>query len=214
MCQWHRYDWTIGAALAFCAVWVNFENWHLGANPITLTVPSANKPKFSCLITMPYSIQIHRRDVGRTMLALCAPIVLMGLPGCATMNQRDALKVNVVGVEPLLAEGLELRLLVKMRVQNPNDSVVEFDGMALEMELNGKSLASGVSDKKGVVPRFGELLVEVPLTVSAFAAVRQALALSSGADKGEMPYVVTGKLAGGQFGTVRFSSGGTFKLPM
>jgi LEA14-like dessication related protein len=144
---------------------------------------------------------------------LVSALLPLVLPGCATLGQRDALKVTVAGVEPLPGEGLELRFLVRLRVQNPNDTAIEFDGVALDLALNGKDLASGVSDQKGVVPRFGETLLDVPLTVSAFAAVRQALSLSGAADKGEMPYVVSGKLAGGLFGSVRFSSSGMLTLP-
>jgi LEA14-like dessication related protein len=144
--------------------------------------------------------------------SLLAGLLLL-LSGCATLTQREALKVTVAGVEPLQGEGLELRFMVKLRVQNPNDAAVEFDGVALGLELNGKSLASGVSDQKGVVPRFGETLLEVPLTVSAFAAVRQAIGFSGAAERGELPYVVSGKLAGGLFGTVRFNSSGTLQLP-
>ncbi len=139
---------------------------------------------------------------------LCGFLLAMALPGCATLSQKDALKVTVAGVEPLPGEGLELRFLVRLRVQNPNDTAVEFDGVALDLALNGKDLASGVSDQRGVVPRFGETLLDVPLTVSAFAAVRQAISLGGAADKGEMTYVVSGKLAGGLFGSVRFSSSG------
>jgi LEA14-like dessication related protein len=144
---------------------------------------------------------------------LVSALLPLAMPGCATLGQRDALKVTVAGVEPLPGEGLELRFLVRLRVQNPNDTAIEFDGVALDLALNGKDLASGVSDQKGVVPRFGETLLDVPLTVSAFAAVRQALSLSGAADKGEMPYVVSGKLAGGLFGSVRFSSSGMLTLP-
>ena len=59
------------------------------------------------------------------------------------------------------------------------------------------------------MPRFGERVVSVPLTVSAFSAFRQAWGLSNNAPTRGMPYVVKGKLAGGLFGTVRFSEKGT-----
>jgi LEA14-like dessication related protein len=98
-------------------------------------------------------------------------------------------------------------------VQNPNDVPVEFDGVALDLDLNGKNLASGVSDQKGTVPRFGETVITVPLTVSAFAAARQLLGLSDVQARGELPYEVRGKLAGGMFGSVRFSNSGTLRLP-
>ena len=129
------------------------------------------------------------------------------------MSHPDGLRVNVVGVEPLPSEGLELRFMVRLRVQNPNDASVDFDGVAVSLELNGKNLASGVSDRKGSVPRFGETLIGVPVSISAFAAVRQALAMGDVAARGEVPYVVLGKLAGGMFGSVRFSDSGTLRLP-
>lgn len=143
-------------------------------------------------------------------LAMTLPALLSG---CAGLAQRDALRIHVAGVEALPSEGLELRILVKLRLQNPNDSAIEFDGVALDLELNGKRFASGVSDQKGLVPRFGETLLSVPITVSAFAAVRQAMGLGEAAERGELPYVLTGKLAGGLFGTVRFSDKGMLRLP-
>ncbi len=153
-------------------------------------------------------------STSRQILAWLATLMIMlALAGCETMATRDALRVSVVGVDPLQGEGLELRFVVKLRVQNPNDASVDFDGVALDLELNGKNLASGVSDQKGTVPRYGETVISVPVSVSAFAAVRQAMGLSDVAARGELPYVVRGKLAGGTFGSVRFSDSGTLKLP-
>ncbi|MCV2350492.1 LEA type 2 family protein [Paucibacter sp. Y2R2-4] len=164
----------------------------------------------STVFSHPFSIIATARGLRGLLAALS---LLLLLPGCAGLAHRDALKVQVAGVESMRGEGLELRFLVKLRVQNPNEAAIEYDGVALDLELNGKSFASGVSDQKGVVPRFGDSVLEIPLTVSAFAAVRQALTLPGAAEKGELPYVLSGKLAGGLFGTVRFNSSGTLKLP-
>ena len=151
----------------------------------------------------------------RLLLAWLVAITAMvlTLAGCETVTRPDALRVTVAGVEPLQGEGLELRFMVRLRVQNPNDAAVDFDGVAVDLEVNGKNLASGLSDRKGTVPRFGETLIDVPVSVSAFAAMRQALGLSDAAARGELPYVVSGKLAGGLFGTVRFSQSGTLRMP-
>jgi LEA14-like dessication related protein len=129
------------------------------------------------------------------------------------MTRADALRVNVVGVEPLQGAGLELRFIVKLRVQNPNDAGVEFDGVAVDLDLNGKNLASGVSDQRGSVPRFGETLLEVPVSISAFSALRQVLGLTEVTERGDLTWAVRGKLAGGMFGSVRFSDSGTLRLP-
>lgn len=148
----------------------------------------------------------------RWLAALLAACLLPWLSGCATLG-ADALRVNVVGVEPLQGAGMELRFAVTLRVQNPNDASVDFDGVAVDLELNGRNLATGVSDARGTVPRFGETLIVVPVTISAFAALRQVLAFTDGTRREEIPYVVSGKLAGSAFGSVRFSQAGSLRMP-
>lgn len=138
---------------------------------------------------------------------------LLALGGCAGMAVRDPVRINVVGIDPLPGQGLEMRFNVKLRLQNPNDSAIEYDGVALELELNDQPFATGVSDRKGSIPRFGESVLSVPVTVSALAAVRQALGLAEGASVDNLPYVLRGKLAGGVFGTMRFTQEGTLSLP-
>ena len=46
----------------------------------------------------------------------------------------------MVGVEPLQGEGLELRMLVKLRIQNPNDLPLDFNGVSVTMNVQGKRL--------------------------------------------------------------------------
>ncbi|HEX7912859.1 MAG TPA: LEA type 2 family protein [Paraburkholderia sp.] len=145
-------------------------------------------------------------------LAVIIAIVTLTLNGCALFG-GDPLRVNVAGIEPIDSQGLEMRFNVKLRVQNPNDSAVSFNGVSLDLELNGKPFASGVSDQSGNVPRFGETVVNVPLTVPAFAAVRQAFAFAGAAQSGQIPYILRGKLAGGLTGTTRFVDQGTLSLP-
>ncbi|HCJ28092.1 MAG TPA: water stress/hypersensitive response domain-containing protein [Pseudomonas sp.] len=139
-------------------------------------------------------------------------LLVLGLAGCAAFSQRDPLNVQVAGIQPLSGEGLELRMAVKLRIQNPNDMALDYNGVALDLEINGRRLASGVSDARGSVPRFGETVLSVPMTISAFSAARQALGLAEHIGMDEVPYVLRGKLAGGLFGTQRFVEKGTLDL--
>ncbi|KST73112.1 MULTISPECIES: LEA type 2 family protein [Burkholderia] len=139
--------------------------------------------------------------------------VLLALGGCAALTAHDPVRVSVVGIEPLVGQGLEMRFDVKLRLQNPNDAQIDYDGVALDLELNGRPFASGVSDARGSVPRFGEQVLSVPVTVSAFSAARQAFGLADVTASGKLPYVLRGKLAGGMFGSVRFTDSGTLSLP-
>lgn len=142
-----------------------------------------------------------------------ACVCALALSGCAGLAGRDPLGVQVAGIEPLQGQGLELRMLVKLRVQNPNDTPVDYDGVALELDLNGNRFATGVSDARGTVPRFGETVLGVPVSVSALGALRQALGLASGSRLDNIPYTLRGKLSGGVAGTTRFSDKGALSLP-
>ncbi|KAB0635808.1 Water stress and hypersensitive response domain-containing protein [Burkholderia stagnalis] len=146
----------------------------------------------------------------RAILLLVAAVLVLG--GCAGL-MPDRVHVTVAGLEPLVGQGLEMRFNLKLRVQNPTDAPIDYDGIAVTLELNGQPFASGVSDRVGVVPRFGEAVLDVPVSVSAFAAARQAWNLAGAASAGELPYALRGRLAGSAFGAVRFTDAGTLRLP-
>ena len=131
--------------------------------------------------------------------------------GCASLA-RDPLQVTVAGIDPLQGQGLELRLNVKLRVQNPNDSALEYDGVALQMDVQGKTFATGVADVAGSVPRFGEAVITVPVTISAFRMARQVMGAVHGGGFSRIDYEMKGKLGGG-FNPARFATRGSFELP-
>jgi LEA14-like dessication related protein len=153
----------------------------------------------------------NRSVVVRTAVMLLGALLLVS---CASMPARDPLQVTVAGIEPLTGEGLELRLLVKLRVQNPNDTPIEFSGAALNLDVMGRRFASGVSDQAGTVPRFGEAIVSVPVTVSMLRMARQFMGMLDGQPVTSISYTMSGKLQGmGPFGAQRFSAQGAFELP-
>ncbi len=147
----------------------------------------------------------------RTLLA--GLTMVLALSACALFPNRDPLNINVVGIDPLPGQDLEIRFAVKLRLQNPNDTDIQYDGVALNLDVNGRLLASGVSDQKGTIGRFSEGVLTVPVTVSAFAALRQAVGLADQQRLENLPYELHGKLAGGLFGTMRFEDSGTLSLP-
>lgn len=148
------------------------------------------------------------------IIQLCTLLLLVfGLNACALFQARDPLNISVIGIEPLPGQELELRMAVKIRVQNPNEAPVDFNGIALNLAVNDQPLASGVSDQHGHIGRYGETVITVPVTITAFAFLRQAYGLSRLESLQGLPYVVRGKLADGLLGTVRFTDKGTLDLP-
>jgi LEA14-like dessication related protein len=147
-----------------------------------------------------------------SLLALTTCCALF-VAGCATLRGDDPLQVTVAGIEPLQGEGMELRLLVKLRVQNPNDAPLDYRGVALQMNVQGKTFASGVSDSSGTVSGFSEAVIAVPVTISALRMMRQAIGMATDAGARKITYEMKGKLSGSLFGTRRFATQGDFELP-
>jgi LEA14-like dessication related protein len=149
----------------------------------------------------------------RSVHAVILSLLMLSLSACALFPNRDPLNINVVGIEPLQSQDMEVRFAVKIRVQNPNDTTISYNGVALDLEVNGQPLASGVSDQSGSIARFSETVLTVPVSVSAFSVLRQTFGLSQTQTLNNMPYVLRGKLAGGLFGTRRFVDSGKLNLP-
>ena len=152
--------------------------------------------------------------VPRLLAVTVVALTPLSLQGCAIFQRSDPLQVTVAGIEPMegQGQGLELRLLVKLRVQNPNDAPIDYNGVAVEMIVQGKTFATGVSDASGTVPRFGESVIAVPVTASAFRMLGEAFTLFRSGSSGKITYEMTGKLNGSGFNSVHFRTQGEFDL--
>ncbi|RCL28393.1 hypothetical protein C6A77_07230 [Pseudomonas sp. AFG_SD02_1510_Pfu_092] len=140
-------------------------------------------------------------------------LLACGLGACTLLQARDPVNISVIGIEPLPGQELELRMAVKMRVQNPNETPIDYNGIAVKLDVNGQPLAAGVSDQQGHIGRYGEAVIVVPVSITAFSFLRQAYGLGRVDSLQGLPYVLRGKLAGGLLGTVRFTDEGKLDLP-
>ena len=149
-----------------------------------------------------------------------ALLLVVFISACATLPGRDAPSVRVVGMEPLPSEGLELRFALKLRVQNPNETALVYDGMSVQLDLDGRGVASGVSDVSGEIPRFSDTVLTVPVSISAFSVFRQMLARVGDSDgqgnalsQQPIAYSLEGKLGGvGSSVATRFGDKGEMDL--
>lgn len=85
-----------------------------------------------------------------TLLMLLA----VGPSGCGSLQPGEPPRVGLVGVEPLAGQGMEMRMLVRLRHMNPNGTPIGCDGMLVDMVVCGKRFASGVSNAQGSIPRY------------------------------------------------------------
>ncbi len=153
---------------------------------------------------------MHTPTSARRLALLALPVLLAG---CAALQGGEFPKVSIAGFESLSSEGMELRFMVKLRVQNPRDAALDIDGVSLDLAVRGMGLASGVSPVKASVPRFGETVIAVPVTVPATAVLRQAWSLVGGPELRRIEFELSGRLASGPFGGHRFDSRGELDWP-
>jgi LEA14-like dessication related protein len=137
--------------------------------------------------------------------------------GCAAIKQNEPLRISVAGMQPLEGKGMEARFAVQLRIQNHSDKPLDYDGIALDLDLRGTSFASGVSDQRGAIPRFGETVITVPVTVPASAILRQVFQIATSernSAKTKVDYQLRGLLGGpGLAGGRHFDSTGELILP-
>jgi hypothetical protein len=96
----------------------------------------------------------------------------------------------VVDIESLPGEGLEIRMMVKLRVQNPNDTPLEYHGAYLQLDVLDNTFATGVSDERGTIGPFSEALIQVPVSASALRmafSAYNALTQRQARGEGELP---------------------------
>jgi LEA14-like dessication related protein len=151
--------------------------------------------------------------VRRSSLTILLFIVAFTISACAGLQPRDPLQVTVAGIDSLPGEGLEFRMMVKLRIQNPNDAPLDYDGVYLKLDVLDKTFATGVSDEHGTVPRFGESVISVPVTVSTLRMVLNTLRVMRGGPIDKVSYKLEGKLSGPLFGSTRFQAQGDLALP-
>lgn len=167
----------------------------------------------------PPSSPLRREGLRALSGASLMALGVVALSGCALMpGAMRPPSVHVVGIERVAGEALEQRFALKLRIQNPNPEPLDFGGMTVELDVNQRPLATGVSADFGSVPRLGEALVTVVVSVSASNVVRQMIGLSDGLPRGELPYQLRGRFTGGRIARVlgiepTFATEGALRLP-
>ncbi|MDH5277300.1 MAG: LEA type 2 family protein [Gammaproteobacteria bacterium] len=140
-------------------------------------------------------------------------LTTLSVCGCALLQPTDPLSVTVAGIEPLPGEGLELRMLVRLRVQNPNETPIDYSGVYVDLDVQDRTFATGVSQESGTVAAFGESVISVPVTVSMLRMARQVMGVLDGKPVDTIRYDLRGKLGGSSLNSLRFESRGEFTLP-
>ena len=131
------------------------------------------------------------------------------------MPDYDPVQVTVVGLESMAeaGEGMEVRMLLKLRVQNPNDTQIDYEGAYVKLAIQDSTIASGVTNVAGSVPRFGESVVSIPISFSVLRIVGHVVSSAGRPMPDRVQFALEGKLDGPGFSAFRFKSQGEMQLP-
>ena len=113
-----------------------------------------------------------RRPLVATLAALLA--------GCAAWIMGTPPSVTISNLTVVQASLLEQEYDITLRIQNPNPSPLEIDGVAFELELNDRPFAKGVGGQPVVVPRFGSALMRVEAVSTLTSLLKQLGEFPSG----------------------------------
>lgn len=148
------------------------------------------------------------------LIGISALTAVLLCTGCATLSGMNAPRVNISNVTPQDITLFEQRFLVQLRVQNPNDFDLAVKGMTFSLDLNGKSFATGLSNKQVTIPRFGSEVVDVEMISGTTGILRQLQGLTAGAAP-KFTYRLRGKvyLEKPYSGSLPFDERGELELP-
>src|SRR5215831_15733922 len=110
----------------------------------------------------------------RGLRALPFALLCLVAAGCATTHFEPP-QLTVVSMQVQSADLFSQRMLVHMRVVNPNARELPVKSIEYRMEVGGAELAQGVADKPFVVPATGEAEFDVQVTANLANALTQIL---------------------------------------
>jgi LEA14-like dessication related protein len=144
-------------------------------------------------------------------MLVSASVLFLG--ACALFGLQEPLSVTIANLTPIEVGLLEQRYALKVRVLNPNDTDIAFDGVAFDLEINGKPFAKGVSSQTSVIPRFGEAIIDVQVVSGIQNILRQIQELTKG-DRTGISYRIRGRLHSPSLPwSTTFDSTGEFVFP-
>jgi LEA14-like dessication related protein len=147
---------------------------------------------------------------GRKQRALLGAILL--LSGCASALKWEAPKLSVASMKLQSADIFSQRLVVHMRVVNPNDRELPIKGITYRIEVNDAELAEGLTDTPFVVPAMGEAEFDVQVKANLATALSQFMSRRGSSDTLDYRLIGSVALSSGFLRRIPFDERGSVKL--
>ena len=153
--------------------------------------------------------------MNKTSSRCCLIALVLLLLGCAALYQSmERPRINIANIMPRDIKLFEQVFDLELRIQNPNNTPLEVNGLAFELELNGKRFATGVSNQSLVIDRLSSDVIHVEAITTLVGVLRQI------AEYQETPiprvgYRIMGSIYSGSSNVkLRFDDYGEIKIPI
>jgi len=154
---------------------------------------------------------MHIRDVSRRA-RYGATLVALMLAGCASTFDLQPPTLSLVSMKVQSADLFSQRLLVRMRVVNPNARELPIKGIDYRIEVNGTQMAQGEASAPFVVPSQGEAEFDVQVTANLASTAAKLLSRHGSVETLDYRLVGEVSLASGFLRRIPFDERGTVKL--
>jgi LEA14-like dessication related protein len=149
--------------------------------------------------------------------AFCFYLLIAGsmLIGCGGLwRTMEPPRIHIVDVTPKEMKLFEQNFDLELRVQNPNEEALAINGLAFELEINGKKFATGVSNENVTVDRFSSGVIHVQAVTSLWDMLQQIAQLQRTGTP-LVTYRIRGALYSGSPSVkLPFDNSGEFKIPV
>ena len=147
----------------------------------------------------------------RALLAGLAGIALLG--GCDVLPKLETPQLSVISMKMQSADIFSQRMLVRMRVLNPNSRELPVKGISYRIEINDSELGRGLTNVPFVVPAMGEAEFDVQVTTNLAGMLGKLLARRGSQDQ-QVQYRLVGEVAlsSGFLRRIPFDESGSVRL--
>jgi LEA14-like dessication related protein len=153
------------------------------------------------------------REARRACLAFLLGLPLFALQSsCAVLPKFEAPKLSVVGLKMQGGDFFSQRLLVRMRVFNPNDRVLPIKGIAYRLEVGGADIGNGSTSLPFDVPAMGEAEFDMQITANLAGALGALLSRKNSSEPLSYRLVGDVSLSSGFLKRIPFDERGSVKL--
>jgi LEA14-like dessication related protein len=153
------------------------------------------------------------REARRVCLAFLLGLPLFALQsGCAVLPRFEAPKLSVVGLKVQGGDFFSQRMLVRMRVFNPNDRELPIKGIAYRLEVGGADIGNGSTSSPFNVPAMGEAEFDMQITANLAGALGTLLSRKNSSEPLSYRLVGDVSLSSGFLKRIPFDERGSVKL--